>query len=341
MNILETIVSELRGFLGINEALKIIQSGDYSAFLTFDGVKSAIYPLIPFLLIFEFIAGLIYKNPHTKVYKVNFLLYILNRFISRFISIGVIGFVLANFQKYALFQTTFTWYWLIYGYVVWEFSHFIYHYLGHKVRLFWCLHSTHHAPENMNLSVTYAHFFLEGPYADAIRGTICILAGIHPELLFFIMFIDGTWGAFIHVGENFVKDGRLGLHKIPFFGKYILSPTDHRVHHARNPLYMDTNYCNLLNIWDRVFGTYQPIHDEVKIEYGITRKMDSGNLLDVYFGEIWALLKDISKAPNLKSVFLYLIMPPGWSPTGEHQTAEVVKRAYFETKSDFAKNLKS
>ncbi len=332
MNIIELLLSEIRSFLGINEALKIIQSGDYSAFLTFDGIKFAIYPLIPFLLIFELISGLIYKNPHTKVYKVNFLIYILNRVVSRFISIAVIGFVLANFQKYALFQTTFTWYWLVFGYIVWEFSHFIYHYLGHKVRLFWCLHSTHHAPENMNLSVTYAHFFLEGPYADAIRGTICIFAGIHPELLFFIMFIDGTWGAFIHVGENFVKDGRLGLHKIPFLGKYILSPTDHRVHHARNPLYMDTNYCNLLNIWDRVFGTYQPIQEEVKIEYGITRKMDSGNLLDVYFGEFVALVKDISKAPNLKSVFLYLIMPPGWSPYGDHQTAEVVKKQYLEMK---------
>ena len=54
MDIIELLLSEIRSFLGINEALKIIQSGDYSAFLTFDGIKFAIYPLIPFLLIFEF-----------------------------------------------------------------------------------------------------------------------------------------------------------------------------------------------------------------------------------------------------------------------------------------------
>ena len=92
-----------------------------------------------------------------------------------------------------------------------EFAHFIYHFLGHKVRLFWCLHSTHHAPENMNLSVTYAHFFLEAPYADVIRTSICIFLGVNPPLLFLIMFIDGTWGAFIHVGENILKNGRLGF----------------------------------------------------------------------------------------------------------------------------------
>jgi sterol desaturase/sphingolipid hydroxylase (fatty acid hydroxylase superfamily) len=75
------------------------------------------------------------------------------------------------------------------------------------------------------------------------------------------MFIDGTWGAFIHVGENVIKDARFG-----FIGKYILTPSHHRVHHVRNPLYMDTNFCNLLNIWDRVFGTYQEEQKEIKIE---------------------------------------------------------------------------
>ena len=55
---------------------------------------------------------------------------------------------------------------------------------------------------------------------------------------------------------------------------------------------MDTNFCNLLNIWDRVFGTYQEEKDDVKIEYGITREMDSGNFMDVYFGEFVALFND-------------------------------------------------
>jgi sterol desaturase/sphingolipid hydroxylase (fatty acid hydroxylase superfamily) len=104
----------------------------------------------------------------------------------------------------------------------------------------------------MNLAVTHAHFFLEAPYADAIRTSICIVLGIRPELLFIIMFIDGTYGAFIHVGENLVKDARFG-----WLNKFILTPSHHWVHHARNPLYMDTNFCNLLNIWDRIFKTYQ------------------------------------------------------------------------------------
>ncbi|MCL6265834.1 sterol desaturase family protein [Flagellimonas myxillae] len=325
MEILSILFEEVLGFLGITQVLEILKTGDYSAFRTYDGIASLIYPIIPLLLLLELVVGLIYKKPQIKVYKVNFLIYIFNRFVGRFISIAMVAFCIGLFSQYAPFKAGNTWYWFVYAYIVWEFGHFIYHYLGHKVRLFWCLHSTHHAPEEMNLSVTHAHFFLEAPYADTIRTTVCILLGVQPEMLFTVMFIDGTYGAFIHIGENIIKDARFG-----FLNKLMLTPSHHRVHHARNPLYMDTNFCNLLNIWDRVFGTYQEEQKSVAIEYGITREMDSGSFIDVYFGEIVALAKDVAKAPGLANKFLYLVMPPGWSHTGEHKTAKVVRNAYLE-----------
>ncbi|HDZ14051.1 hypothetical protein LCGC14_1028040 [marine sediment metagenome] len=326
MDILQTLYEEIIGFLGIGNAWEILQKGDYSVLATYEGITAFIVPLIPLLVILEFILGLVYKKPDAKVYKVNFLIYIFNRFVGRFIAIAMVVLLIGWLQPYAPFQTSATWYWFIYGYIVWEFGHFLYHYWGHKVRLFWCLHSTHHAPENMNLSVTYAHFFLEAPYADIIRTSVCILAGLEPAMLFAIMFIDGTYGAFIHVGENMIKDARFGA-----FGKFILTPSHHRVHHAKNALYMDTNFCNLLNIWDRVFGTYQEENLEEKIQYGITRKMDSGNFMDVYFGEFVALGKDVWNAPGLKNKMSYIFMPPGWSHTGDHQTAKVVREDYLDS----------
>ena len=168
-------------------------------------------------------------------------------------------------------------------------------------------------------------FFLEAPYADIIRTTVCIALGVQPELLFLIMFVDGTWGAFIHVGENLIKDGRLG-----FLNNIILTPSHHRVHHARNPLYMDTNFCNLLNIWDKVFGTFQHEQKHIKIEYGITREMDSGNFIDVYFGEFIALIKDVIKAPGIVNKIRYVVMPPGWHHSGNHNTAKQVRGAYLK-----------
>lgn len=327
MEILQILYNEIIGFLGITTILEILNSGDYSSFKTYNGITALIYPIIPLLLLLEFALGLIHKKPQTKVYKVNFLIYLFNRIVGRFIAIAMTVYLIGALQPLALFKTSFTWYWIIYGYIVWELGHFVYHYLGHKVRLLWCLHSTHHAPEDMNLSVTHAHFFLEAPYADIIRTTTCILLGVTPELLFLIMFIDGTYGAFIHIGENLLKDGRLG-----FLNKIILTPSHHRVHHAKNPLYMDTNFCNLLNIWDKVFRTFQNEDSKIKVEYGITREMDSGNFIDVYFGEIIALIKDVKNAPGILNKLKYLFMPPGWNHTGSHNTAKIVRATYLKQK---------
>jgi sterol desaturase/sphingolipid hydroxylase (fatty acid hydroxylase superfamily) len=322
MHILHELYKELTGFFGIGTWMKMYETGDYKTLLTVRGFFSALSPLIPLLLLLEIARASLYKKFKIEDYRMPFFIFVVNRLISRFISIAVVLFCIGHLGKWAVLKTSFTWYWFIYGYIVWELSHFVYHYFGHKVRLFWCLHSTHHAPQTMNLSVTYAHFFLEAPYADLIRTSICIILGVSPPLLFFIMLLDGTWGAFIHVGEHIMKDGRMG-----FLNRIILTPSHHRVHHAKNPVYMDTNFCNLLNIWDKVFKTYQREEQDTRIEYGITRTINTRNFMDVYFGEFYYLWKDIRHAPGLKNKALYIIMPPGWSHTGDHKTATVVKRA--------------
>lgn len=325
MSLLNSILEEVVGFFGVNQFIEILEKENYTLFLSYEGVVALLVPIIPLLIFLELILGFIYKKPQTKVYKVVFLIYLFNRIVGRFIAIGMVSLCIGLLKPFALFNTSFTWYWFLYGYIIWEFAHFMYHYLAHKVRLFWCLHATHHSPEEMNLSVTHAHFFLEAPYADFIRTSICILFGIEPILLFTIMFIDGTYGAFIHIGENLVKDARFG-----FLNKIILTPSHHRVHHARNPLYLDTNYCNLLNIWDRVFGTYQEEDPKMKIDYGITRKINSGNFKEVYFGEIIHLIKDVIKAPGVLNKIRYIFYPPGWSHLENYQTAKMIRQAYLK-----------
>ena len=269
MDIFSILSDELKGFFGIGGLLDMYKTGDYSKLLTVDGVFAAISPVMPLILVIEIIRALVYKRFRIEDYKMPFFVFVFNRFVSRFISIAAVAFCIGFLEKYAIFQSSFKWYWIIYGYIVWEFGHFIYHYLAHKIRLLWCLHSTHHAPQSMNLFVNFSHFFLEAPYADVIRTSVCILLGVNPPLLFLIMFIDGFWGSFIHVGENLIKDGRLG-----FLNNIILTPSHHRVHHSKNPQYLDTNFCNLLNIWDRVFKTYKTEERETNPVYGITRKMN-------------------------------------------------------------------
>jgi len=324
MDLLKAILQEITGFFGFGNLIDILRSGNYQELLTYRGITSVIGPLIPFLLVIEITRAAFYKRFKVIEYKISFFTYVLNAFVGRVISFAMVGICIGLFEKYSLFTTSFTWYWFLYGYMVWELAHFMYHFLAHKVRLLWCLHATHHAPTSMNLSVTYAHFFLEAPYADIIRTTICMLLGVNPALLFVIMFIDSAWGSFIHIGENLVHDARFG-----FLNRIILTPSHHRVHHAKNPNYMDTNFCNLLPIWDKAFGTYQPEDRTIPIQYGITRPLKPHSFLDAYFGEIIALAKDVRSAPGIKNKFLYIVMPPGWSHTGEHTTARKLRADFM------------
>ena len=324
MRLFELVGNELIGFFGVRSWIDMATSHDYGSLLTYEGFTSAIGPLLPFLLLFEIIRALVHKNFKVRDYRLIFFTYLTNRVLSSFVSIAAVAYCIGLFVPYAIFKSSITWYWLIYGYIVWEFGHFIYHYFAHKVRLLWCLHSTHHAPESMNLFVSHAHFFLEAPYADVVRTTVCLLLGVSPPLLFVIMFIDGTWGMFIHAGENLIRDGRLG-----FLNRLILTPSHHRVHHSRNPLYIDTNFCNLLNIWDRVFGTLQDERLETPPEYGITRPMKIGSFWDFYFGELVALWRDVRDAPGIVNKVAYVVRPPGWSHRGEHKTATAVRRAFL------------
>jgi hypothetical protein len=88
----------------------------------------------------------------------------------------------------------------------------------------------------------------------------------------------------------------------------------HRVHHAKNHIYLDRNYGETFSIWDRIFGTFQTEINQVKPVYGILNdKINGKNLLQVQL-QLWRdLWTDVKQAPGLKNKLKYIIMPPGWN----------------------------
>jgi len=258
-------------------------------------------------------------------YKSNFLAKVFNEYISKLIIIFVYIEMMPFFQQFALFTVEKNWYGWLYAYLMWELTYWIWHYAAHRVRLFWCLHSPHHAPAEMNLTVAWVHFFAEGYYTAAIQVPILMIMGVRPEMVAIILVIDGTWGTFIHAGEDAFKNGKLGI-----LEKVFITPSHHRVHHAKNPLYMDTNFCVLLPFWDWLFGTLQNEKDEVKIDYGITREMDVTNFIDFYFGECICLYKDLKATKGFRNKLSLAFMPPGWTPESRDKTAIVIRQNFLE-----------
>ena len=85
-------------------------------------------------------------------------------------------------------------------------------------------------------------------------------------------------------GSTPAPSGRLG----PL--EWVLNtPSHHRVHHGRNPKYIDRNHAGSLIIWDRMFGTFQ--EEEEEPVYGITTPLASWNPVWAnlhYWAELWA-----------------------------------------------------
>lgn len=208
----------------------------------------------------------------------------------------------------------------LYGLIVYEGFYWLQHWLGHKVRILWCIHAPHHAPESMNIFVGFNHSFLESVFwLPLMTGVPAALLGVHPLVVAGIALVDVVWGNLLHVSDE-VLVRRLGL--LEYF---LQTPSRHRVHHARNPRYMDTNYNSITLFWDWLAGTLETLDDAEPVTYGITRAVDTASFRDVHFGEFESLWRDIREAATWRMALAWALMPPGWLPAGEQHTAAAVK----------------
>ncbi|GMS92992.1 hypothetical protein PENTCL1PPCAC_15167, partial [Pristionchus entomophagus] len=141
------------------------------------------------------------------------------------------------------------------------FTQDLVYYLGHRAMhewgIFWALHQMHHSSEYYNFSTAMR----KGAFMEL--GTV----GFNLLQCFFIppqIFIP-------HRHLNFVAQFWLHNEYIPEIGplEYIFcTPSNHRVHHGRNPYCIDRNYGGILIIWDRMFGTFAAERPDEKIVYG-------------------------------------------------------------------------
>ena len=278
---------------------------------------------------------LIFKRV-SENYKPSFLAMLVYQLVPKLILLHMFWIWLPHIQRFGLFTVNLQWYSWIYAFLCWEFATWIFHYSSHRVRFLWCLHSPHHAPSDLNMTVNWVHFFAEAYYSTLIHLVISTLLGVNPLMFLAIMSINSAWAMFIHVSERTLKNGQLGILQY-----LIITPSHHRVHHAKTPLYLDTNFASVVPIWDWVFGTLQPLKEEVKADYGITRDLDVTNFSDLYFGEILLLFRDIKNAGEIKNKLLYLVKPPGWTPVCATQTAFALRRDFLKTNPELGATSKN
>ena len=108
------------------------------------------------------------------------------------------------------------------------------------------------------------------------------------------------------------------------------TPSSHRVHHARNPEYLDANYGGVLIVFDRLFGTYIAERADVRCDYGLISHAKSSH--NHPGGQLRAVDRPFQgparRRARCATSGCILFGPPGWRPDGEGlTTAEIRRRA--------------
>jgi len=187
-----------------------------------------------------------------------------------------------------------------------DFFYYWFHRGSHRIRFMWASHVVHHSSEKLNLSTAFRQSFTYPISGMWLFWVPIVLIGFEPELVLGSVLLSLAYQFFVHT-QLVPKLGPL---------EWIFNtPSHHRVHHAKNPEYIDRNYGGVLIIWDRLFGTFVEENDAIPLEYGITRQVHSHNPLYLTLHEWRDMFKDAfsGKKSALQRIG-HLWRPPEWQP---------------------------
>ena len=197
------------------------------------------------------------------------------------------------------------WLAVVIAFIVEDFSGYWVHRLNHRVNVLWNRHYIHHSSEDFNLSCALRQSISNTLKFAAIFMVPAGLLGV-PAYIFAIL---GP----IHLYMQLWYHTQM-INKLGFLEYIIVTPSHHRVHHAINAEYIDKNYSQILIIWDKLFGTFQPEIDDVKPVYGTLKQAQTWNPVIINFKHMWQLVKDAWRTERIIDKLRIWFMPTGWRP---------------------------
>lgn len=186
-----------------------------------------------------------------------------------------------SFTPYQMPMNT-IWAWVLLVFID-DFLYYWFHRFSHESRFLWNFHVVHHSSEYYNLSVAVRQSWFGG-LAHWIFYIPMGFLGFPYWAFLFVHGLNLIYQYWIHT--QFI--GKLG-----WFELFFNTPSQHRVHHAVNPDYLDKNYAGIFCIWDRMFGTFT--EETEKPRYGIIKPIKSFNLLWINthaWVEMWEAMKE-------------------------------------------------
>lgn len=221
-----------------------------------------------------------------------------------FISIGALVFAeIENNWSLFTFNQQSVVHWVL-ALLFYDLCYYWFHRISHERQLFWGSHVVHHQSEDYNLSTALRQTGT-GMFTTWVFYIPCFLLGI--PLYMFVTIASGhlVYQFWIHTQH---------IPKLGFLEWFLITPSNHRVHHAQNAKYVDKNYGGLLIIWDRLFGTFAEEDENEKAIYGLRTPLLSWNPLWANIHVFANMVSDAARTENTKDKIAMLWSRTGWRP---------------------------
>jgi sterol desaturase/sphingolipid hydroxylase (fatty acid hydroxylase superfamily) len=183
-----------------------------------------------------------------------------------------------------------------------DFIYYWFHRCSHRIKFLWAMHMNHHSSEEMNFVVSLRQAWF-APFAKVIFFMPLPLIGFDPLITVVVGIASTFWGVIGHTQW---------INKLGPFEYIFVTPSHHRVHHGSNDQYIDKNFGNLLIIWDKFFGTFEPENE--KVIYGIKENVKTFNPIKITFMLWIKMYKDSKSAVGFKEKFLSFFGTLEWKP---------------------------
>ena len=191
------------------------------------------------------------------------------------------------------------WVW-VFALVLYDFCYYWVHRAGHEVNLFWASHVIHHSSEDFNLATALRQSATGFYFKWAFYLPLAVL-GIPVKVFVVVALIDLLYQYWVHTELV----GRLGV-----LERFLVTPSNHRVHHGQNDYCLDRNYGGIFSVWDKMFGTYADERADEKVIYGVRKPLRSW---DPVWGNLQHYLvigRLVRAAGSMREKFAHVFGPP-------------------------------
>jgi sterol desaturase/sphingolipid hydroxylase (fatty acid hydroxylase superfamily) len=192
---------------------------------------------------------------------------------------------------------------MVVAFIIHDLAYYAEHRMAHRVGILWAFHAIHHSSNEFNHSTAARGFYFDGVMRTPFELPAALI-GIPPPVYIAMAILKNAWGIWNHA--SYV--GHLG-----WLDRVLATPMNHKVHHANQPQYIDTNYSQVL-LWDRLFGTFAPAVEPPVV--GLVKPVHENNPLTAQFAGFVQLRDRMREATRWQDKLAYVWRPPEWSHDG-------------------------